>query len=87
MFDDFKSRLQTDDSRELRRIATSSLLALATPRLSPFMLTFILGPYYEREDKHEIAAAIYEEALKWTSQGPEYSELEEKIRSLHSTVK
>jgi hypothetical protein len=84
MFDDFKKQLQTDDSRELRRIATSGLLALATPRFSPFMLMFILGPYYERDGKREIAAAIYEEALKWTPQGSEYRQLQEKIRSLRT---
>ena len=87
IFEDFKSRLQTDDLREPLRIATSALLALATPRFSPFMLSFILGPYYERDDKREIATAIYEEALKWTPQGSEHRELEEKIRSLRSTAK
>ena len=51
------------------------------------MLSFILGPYYERDDKREIATAIYEEALKWTPQGSEHRELEEKIRSLRSTAK
>ena len=38
MFADFKTRLKSDDTREVRRIATSVLLALATPRLSSFML-------------------------------------------------
>src|SRR5262249_17808195 len=38
MFADFRTRLKSDDSRELRRIATSALLALATPRLSGFMV-------------------------------------------------
>jgi hypothetical protein len=41
MFADVKSRLKSDDSREIRRIGTSVLLALATPRFSSFMLTFL----------------------------------------------
>ena len=83
MFEDFKARLQNDNSREIRRVATSALLALATPRLSSFMLTFILGPFYEREAYgHEIAAAIYEEAVKWTDDSSTRSELQEKIESL-----
>lgn len=65
MFEDFKTRLKTDDSRETRRIATASLLAYATPRLSPFMLEFILEPFFEREGKPDIAAAIREESEKW----------------------
>jgi hypothetical protein len=81
MFEDFKSRLAADDSREIRRVATSALLALATPRLSPFMLTFILGPFYEREGKRDIAAAVYEEALKWSDDSSR-RDLEEKIKSL-----
>jgi hypothetical protein len=81
MAEDFKSRLSADDSREIRRVATSALLALATPRLSPFMLTFILGPFYEREGKRDIAAAVYEEALKWSDDSSR-RDLEEKIKSL-----
>ena len=82
MFEDFKSRLQTDNSRDVRRVAASALLALATPRLSSFMLTFILGPYYERESAPQIAAAIFEESLKWTSDASARRDLEEKIKSL-----
>jgi hypothetical protein len=81
MFDDFKARLATDDSREVRRIATSALLALATPRLSSFMLTFILGPYYEKEGLRDLAAAAYEEAIKWSDDSSR-RELEEKVKSL-----
>jgi Peptidase family M28 len=82
MFTDFKTRLKSDNSREVRRIATSVLLALATPRLSPFMLNFFIGPYYERENRRDLAAAAYEEALKWTSDAAERRDLEEKIKAL-----
>jgi hypothetical protein len=82
MFEDFKARLKSDNSREIRRTATSALLALATPRVSSFMLTFFLGPYYERENRKDIAAAAYEEALKWTSDASERRDLEEKIKTL-----
>ncbi len=82
MFTDFKSRLQKENTRDVRRIATTALLALATPRLSSFMLSYLLGPYYERENRHEIAAAAYEEALKWTTDPADRRELEEKINSL-----
>jgi hypothetical protein len=85
MFEDFRARLRKDDSREVRRVAATALLALATPRLSSFMLTFILGPYYEHDaDGHETAAAIYEEALKWTEDASTRSELQEKIESLRA---
>jgi len=82
MFDDFKARLKSDNNREIRRTATSALLSLATPRLSSFMLTFFLGPYYERENRKDIAAAVYEEALKWTTEASERRDLEEKVKSL-----
>src|SRR5438128_9064307 len=82
MFDDFRARLKSDSSREVRRIATSVLLALATPRLSSFMLSFFIGPYYERENRSELAVAAYEEAWKWTSDAAERRDLEAKIRAL-----
>jgi hypothetical protein len=81
MFDDIKARLKSDDSREIRRIGTTVLLALATPRFSSFMLTFFVGPYYERENRRDLAVAAYEEALKWASDAAERRELEEKIRA------
>jgi hypothetical protein len=65
-------------------VVTNALLALATPRLSSFMLSFLLGPYYEREGRLEIAAAIYEEALKWTSDDSSLRDLQEKIKSLRA---
>jgi len=81
MFDDFQARLASDDSREVRRVATSALLALATPRFSSFMLGFIVAPYYEHEGAKEIAAAAWEEAAKWGDESFRH-DAEEKIRSL-----
>src|ERR1041385_1528484 len=80
MFDDINMRLKSDDSRELRRIGATVLLALATPRFSSFMLTFFVGPYYEGEGRRDVAVAAYQEALKWASSPAERQELEEKIR-------
>jgi hypothetical protein len=82
MFADFKTRLKSDDSREVRRLATTALLALATPRMSGFMVSYYLGPYYERENRPEIAAAVYEEALKWETDPSERRDLEQKIQKL-----
>ena len=81
MFDDFKTRLTADDSREVRRVATSALLALATPRFSSFMLGFIVAPYYEREGVKDIATAAWEEAAKWGDDSFR-RDAEEKIKSL-----
>jgi hypothetical protein len=81
MFEDFKTRLTTDNSREARRVATSALLALATPRFSSFMLGFIVAPYYEREGVKDIAAATWEEAAKWGDDSFRH-DAEEKIRAL-----
>jgi len=86
MFADFKARLKSDSSREVRRIATTALLALATPRLSGFMVSFFLGPYYERENRPEIAAAIYEEALRFETDPDERRTLEEKIKTLRAAA-
>jgi hypothetical protein len=84
MFDDFRRRLKSDGTREVRRIATSALLALATPDLSSFMVNFYLGPYYERENRPDIASAIYEEALKSEKDPAERRELEQKIQALRA---
>jgi Peptidase family M28 len=83
MFEDFKTRLTADNSREVRRVATSALLALATPRFSSFMLGFIVGPYYEREGKKDIALATWEEAAKWGDDSFRH-DAEEKIRALRN---
>jgi hypothetical protein len=84
MFADFRARLKSDDTREVRRIATTALLALATPRLSGFMVSYYLGPYYERENRRDIAAAVYEEALKWETDPSERRDLQEKIQTLRA---
>jgi hypothetical protein len=84
MFADFKARLKSDGTRELRRIATSALLALATPRLSGFMVSFYLGPYYEREMRLDIAAAVYEEALKTETDPSERQALQQKVEALRA---
>src|SRR5712692_824890 len=81
MFAAIKTRLKSYDTREIRRIGTTVLLALATPRFSSFMLTFFVGPYYEKENRRDLAVAAYQEALKWTSDPAERRELEEKIRA------
>ena len=86
MFADFRARLKSDNSRELRRIATSALLALATPQLSSFMVSFYLAPYYERENRPDIAAAVYEEALKSETDVSERRELEQKIQTLRAAT-
>jgi peptidase M28-like protein len=84
MFDDFKARFATDDSREVRRVATSALLALATPRFSSFMLGFIVAPFYERAGMRDIAAAAWVEAAKWGDDSFR-RDAEEKIQSLRGT--
>jgi hypothetical protein len=82
MFADLKTRLTADDSRETLRVATSALLAVATPSLSRFMLALILAPYFEGLGKPEIAAAAYEEASRWAPEGAERRRLEERAKSL-----
>jgi hypothetical protein len=64
IFADLRTRVATDQSRETRRVAASALLAVATPSLSEFMLSFILAPFYENAKKPEIVAAIQEEAQR-----------------------
>jgi Zn-dependent M28 family amino/carboxypeptidase len=65
VFDDMEKRIMTDKSRETLTVAASALLALATPRFSPFMLDFIVGPFYEKQQKPEIVAAVKEESARW----------------------
>jgi hypothetical protein len=84
MFADLKTRLKTDKSRETPQLAATALLALATPRFSSYMLSFLLGPFYEAQQKKDIAIAIYDEAAKW-SEGAARRELENKIRTLKGT--
>jgi Peptidase family M28 len=83
MLEDLRPRLRNASSREIPQMAATAMLALATPHLSYFMLSFYLGPYYESQDgKHNIAAAIYEEAIKWSEPGAGRRALEEKVRTL-----
>jgi hypothetical protein len=81
MFADLRARVKADPSRESRQLAATAFLALATPRLSSYMLSYLLGPFYESQGKKEIAIAVYEEAIKWTT-GAARRELEEKVRLL-----
>jgi hypothetical protein len=82
MFADFRAHLKSDDTREVRRMATTALLALATPRFSGLMTSYYLGPYYERENRPEIAIAIYQEALRWETDAADRRDLQEKIDAL-----
>ena len=74
-------RRRIDKSRETPQLATTALLAYATPDLSSYMLSFLLGPFYEAEGKKDIAIAVYEEAIKF-SDAATRRELEEKIKKL-----
>ena len=61
---DLEQRIRTDHSRATMNVAASTLLALATPRLSSFLLEFIVAPAYLKENKPEIAKALMEEAAR-----------------------
>ncbi len=65
VFADMEQRIRTDQSRETLNVAASALLALATPRLSPFMLQLLVAPAYLKDNKPEIAQALLEEAARW----------------------
>jgi hypothetical protein len=83
MFEDLRIRLKEEKSREIPQMATTAMLGLATPRLSFFLLSFYLGPFYESQStKRNIAAAVYEEAIKWSEPGAGRRALEEKVRTL-----
>jgi Peptidase family M28 len=86
MFADFRAHLKSDTNRELRRIAATALFALATPSQSGFMVSYYLGPYYERENRRDIAAAVYEEALKWETDPSERRDLRQKIDELRKPI-
>ena len=81
MFADLRTRIRADKSRETPQLATTALLAYATPDFSSYMLSFLLGPFYEGEGKKDIAIAVYEEAIKF-SDGATRRELEEKVKRL-----
>ena len=65
VFADLEKRIQTDHSRATMNVASTALLALATPRLSSFLLQFIVAPAYMKDNKPEIAKALLEEAARW----------------------
>jgi len=65
VFDDLEKRITTDNSRETLTVAASALLALATPRFSPFILDFIVAPFYEKQKETEIGNAAKEESDRW----------------------
>jgi len=65
VFADLEKRIQTDHSRATMNVAATALLALATPRLSSFLLEFIVAPAYQKDNKPEIAKALLEEAARW----------------------
>ena len=65
VFDDLEKRIVSDKSRETLRVAASALLALATPRFSPFMLDFVVAPFYDDLKKPDIVAAVKEESARW----------------------
>jgi hypothetical protein len=60
--DELKKLLPMDTSRESIRMATSALLAVATPAHASFFLEYELEPYFESIHRPEIAAALREEA-------------------------
>ena len=82
LFEDLRKRLAIDSSRENLRLATSVLLACATPRVSSFSLGYLIGPLYEAEGKPQIAVAVYEEALRWTTNPFLKKSLSDKLESL-----
>jgi hypothetical protein len=65
VFADMEQRIRKDPSRETLNVAASALLALATPRLSPFVLQLLVAPAYLKHNKPEIAQAVLEEAARW----------------------
>jgi hypothetical protein len=62
MFDDLKTRITTDKTRDSIRMATTAFLALATPSHARPLLEFELKPYFESLHKPEIVKAIQEES-------------------------
>jgi hypothetical protein len=61
-FDDLRMRIPMDSSRDSIRMATSALLAAATPAHARFFLEVELEPYFESLNKPAIAAAMREES-------------------------
>ena len=82
LFEDLRKRLARGPSREDLRLTTSIVLSAATPRVSSFSLTYLIGPFYETEGEKEIALAVYREAVRWTANPFARKSIEEKIQSL-----
>jgi hypothetical protein len=61
---DLEQRIKTDRSRATLNVGASALLAVATPRLSSFLLELIVAPAYAKANKPEIARALLEEAAR-----------------------
>ena len=82
LFEELRKRLSRDSSRANLRLATSVLLACATPRVSSFSLGYLIGPLYEAEGKSQIAIAVYQEAFRWTTNPFFKKSLSVKLESL-----
>ena len=67
---DLEQRIRTDHSRATLNVAASALLAVATPRMSSFLLEFIVAPAYQKDNKPEIARALLEEAARSERENP-----------------
>lgn len=63
-FEELKTTIPMDTSRESIRIATSALLAVATPAHARYFLDFELEPYFDSTHKPAIAAAMREESAR-----------------------
>ncbi len=63
-FEELKALLPMDTSRLSIRMATSALLAVATPAHARYLLDDELEPYFESINKPEIAAALRDEAAR-----------------------
>jgi Peptidase family M28 len=61
---DLEQRIKTDRSRATLNVGASTLLAVATPRMSAFLLELIVAPAYAKDNKPEIARALLEEAAR-----------------------
>ena len=82
LLDDLKTRLSAAPSRRDLRLATSVLLAMATPRVSSFSLVSLIGPFYESAGQGDVARAAYREALRWTTNATLRRSVEAKIQAL-----
>ena len=61
---DLEQRIKTDRSRATLNVGASALLAVATPRMSSFLVEFVLTPAYQKDNKPEIVRALLEEASR-----------------------